>query len=146
MATELLVLGGERTAPADGATSDVIEPGTGEPMAQVSDAGAEDARRAVDIAHQAFEEGAWPRMSATERGRVLLRASALLRERLEEFAVVESRNARQADQRRARRDRDRRERARVLGRRRQQDLRGDDPGERPPGSTSPCASRSACAR
>ncbi|HEU5224720.1 MAG TPA: aldehyde dehydrogenase family protein [Actinomycetota bacterium] len=32
-------------------------------------------------------------MSVTERGRVLLRASALLRERLEEFAVVESRNA-----------------------------------------------------
>src|SRR5215211_3742047 len=29
MATELLVLGGERTAPLDGATSDVIEPGTG---------------------------------------------------------------------------------------------------------------------
>jgi acyl-CoA reductase-like NAD-dependent aldehyde dehydrogenase len=93
MTTELLVLGGERTAPADGATSDVIEPGTGEPMAQVSDAGAEDARRAVDIAHRAFEGGAWPRMSSTERGRVLLRASALLRERLEDFAVVESRNA-----------------------------------------------------
>ena len=32
MTTELLVLGGERTAPADGATSDVIEPGTGEPI------------------------------------------------------------------------------------------------------------------
>src|SRR5215216_818696 len=93
MATELLLLGGERTALVDGATSDVIEPGTGQPMARVSDAGAVDARRAVDIAHRAFEEGAWPRMSATERGRVLLRASALLRERLDEFAVVESRNA-----------------------------------------------------
>src|SRR5512132_574212 len=96
MTTELLVLGGERAAPADGATSDVIEPGTGKPMAQVSDAGAEDARRAVDIAHRAFEAGAWPRMSATERGRVLLRASALLRERLEEFAVVEARTAGEA--------------------------------------------------
>ena len=32
-------------------------------------------------------------MSATERGRVLLRASALFRERLEDFAAVESRNA-----------------------------------------------------
>ena len=50
MATELLVLGGERTAATDGATSGVIEPGTGEPMAEVADAGAEDARRAVDIA------------------------------------------------------------------------------------------------
>jgi acyl-CoA reductase-like NAD-dependent aldehyde dehydrogenase len=93
MATELLVLGGERTQATDGATSKVIEPGTGVPMTEVADAGAEDARRAVDIAHRAFEEGAWPRMSATERGRVLLRASALLRERLEAFAAVESRNA-----------------------------------------------------
>ncbi|MGA9162701.1 MAG: aldehyde dehydrogenase family protein, partial [Actinomycetota bacterium] len=67
MATELLVLGGERTAPVDGATSEVIEPGTGEPMAEVADASAEDARRAVDIAHRAFEQGAWTRMSATER-------------------------------------------------------------------------------
>ena len=93
MTTELLVLGGKRTEATDGASSEVIEPGTGEPMAEVADAGAEDARRAVDVAHRAFEEGAWPRMSATERGRVLLRASALLRERLEAFAAVESRNA-----------------------------------------------------
>ncbi|MGH2636562.1 MAG: aldehyde dehydrogenase family protein [Actinomycetota bacterium] len=92
MATELLVLGGERTTPVDGAASDVIEPGTGAPMAEVADAGAEDARRAVDIAHRAFEEGPWRRMSATERGRVLLRASTLMRERLEDFAAVESRN------------------------------------------------------
>jgi acyl-CoA reductase-like NAD-dependent aldehyde dehydrogenase len=93
MATELLVLGGERMQATDGATSEVIEPGTGKPMTEVADAGAEDARRAVDIAHRAFEQGSWPRMSATERGRVLLRASAILRERLEAFAGVESRNA-----------------------------------------------------
>ena len=93
MATELLVLGGERMEATDGATTEVIEPGTGEPMAEVADAGTRDARRAVGIAQRAFEEGPWPRMSATERGRVLLRASALLRERLEGFAAIESRNA-----------------------------------------------------
>ncbi|MFB3738661.1 MAG: aldehyde dehydrogenase [Candidatus Velamenicoccus archaeovorus] len=93
MATEMLVLGGERVAAADGATFEVIEPGTGSPMAEVAEAGEEDARRAVDVAHRAFEEGPWPRTSATERGRVLLRAAALLRERTEDFAVVESRNA-----------------------------------------------------
>ena len=65
MTTELLVLGGERTAPVDGATSEVIEPGTGGSMAEVAEAGAEDARRAVDIAHRAFEEGSWPSTSAT---------------------------------------------------------------------------------
>jgi acyl-CoA reductase-like NAD-dependent aldehyde dehydrogenase len=93
MTTELLVLGGERTAAADGATFEVIEPGTGEPMAEVAEAGIEDAKRAVDVAARAFEDGAWRRMSATERGRVLLRASVLLRERLESFAAAESRNA-----------------------------------------------------
>jgi acyl-CoA reductase-like NAD-dependent aldehyde dehydrogenase len=93
MAVEQLVLAGERRDPVEGKTSEVIEPGTGRPMAEVADAGPEDAKRAVDVAHRAFEEGAWRRMSATERGRILLRASVLLRERLEEFAVVESRNA-----------------------------------------------------
>jgi betaine-aldehyde dehydrogenase len=93
MTTELLVLGGERTAAAEGDASDVIEPGTGHPMTRVADAGVEDARRAVDIAVRSFEEGPWRRMSATERGRVLLRASVLFRERLEDFAAVESRNA-----------------------------------------------------
>jgi acyl-CoA reductase-like NAD-dependent aldehyde dehydrogenase len=93
MTTELLVLGGERTAAADGATFEVIEPGTGEPMAEVAEASVEDAKRAVDVAARAFEEGAWRRMSATERGRVLLRASVLVRERLESIAAAESRNA-----------------------------------------------------
>jgi acyl-CoA reductase-like NAD-dependent aldehyde dehydrogenase len=93
MTTDLLVLGGERTAPAEGATSDVIEPATGKPMGKVADAGPEDARRAVDIAAKAFDEGPWRRMNATERGRVLLRASVLFRERLEDFAALESRNA-----------------------------------------------------
>ena len=93
MTTELLVLGGERTAAAEGKTFQVVEPGTGEPMVEVAEAGVEDAKRAVDVAHRAFEEGPWPRTSATERGRVLLKASTLFRERLEDFAVAESRNA-----------------------------------------------------
>ena len=93
MATELLILGGERTASADGATLDVIEPATGAPMAEAAEAGAEDAHRAVEIAHRAFEEGAWPRTSATLRGRVLLTASTIVRERTEELATLEARNA-----------------------------------------------------
>jgi len=92
MSAELLVLGGERVPAAEGKTFEVIEPGTGKSMAEVAEGGAEDARRAVDIAHRAFEQGAWCRTNATERGRVLLRASAMLRERIDEFAVVEARN------------------------------------------------------
>jgi acyl-CoA reductase-like NAD-dependent aldehyde dehydrogenase len=93
MATESLIIGGEHVAAAEGATFDVIEPGTGNPMADVAEASAEDARRAVDTASRAFEEGPWPRTPATQRGRVLLKASTLLRERLEDVATLEARNA-----------------------------------------------------
>ena len=90
--TELLVLGGERVPAADGATDQVIEPSTATSMAEVAKAGADDATRAVDIAAKAFEEGAWPRLSARERGRVLTKASFLIRERQEQLAELEARN------------------------------------------------------
>jgi acyl-CoA reductase-like NAD-dependent aldehyde dehydrogenase len=92
MTTELLVLGGEGRPAAEGKTFGVIEPGTGAPMAEVAEAGPEDARRAVDVAVRAFDEGPWPRTPATLRGRVLLRASAMVRDRLEDLARLEARN------------------------------------------------------
>ncbi|HEY6652349.1 MAG TPA: aldehyde dehydrogenase family protein, partial [Actinomycetota bacterium] len=92
MTAELLVVGGERMPAAEEGTFTVIEPGSGSPIAEVAEAGPEDARRAVDVAVEAFDEGPWPRTSATERGRVLLRASVLVRERLEELAQLEARN------------------------------------------------------
>ncbi len=93
MPIEQLVLGGERTAAIDGGTFAVIEPATGKQFAEVAQAGTEDAERAVQLAHRAFEEGSWPRLSATQRGRVLLRTATLVRERMEELATIEARNA-----------------------------------------------------
>src|SRR5947209_5930019 len=93
MNIEQLVLGGERVAAAEGQTFAVIEPAQGEPFAEVAEAGLADIQRAVQIAYKAFDEGKWPRLSATERGRILLKASVLLRERLEDIAVIEARNA-----------------------------------------------------
>ena len=90
--TELLVLGGERVAAAAGATTDVLEPATGASAWQVARADAEDAARAVDVAARAFDEGAWRRLSARERGRILTRASFLIRDRQEELARLEARN------------------------------------------------------
>ncbi len=90
--TELLVMGGDRVEAADGATDQVIEPATAAPMAEVAKAGADDARRAVDVADRAFDEGPWRRMSARERGRVLTTASFAIRERQEQLATLEARN------------------------------------------------------
>ena len=93
MNMEQLVMGGERVAAAEGKTFAVIEPAQGEPFAEVAEAGLADIKRAVQVAYKAFDEGKWPRLSATERGRILLKASILLRERLEDIAVIEARNA-----------------------------------------------------
>src|SRR5712692_266652 len=93
MNIEHLVLGGERVPAAEGKTFAVTEPGTGKPFTEVAEAGTEDVQRAVQIAYRAFEEGKWPRLSATDRGRILLQAAALVRERLEDIAVIEARNA-----------------------------------------------------
>ncbi|MGZ8614068.1 MAG: aldehyde dehydrogenase family protein [Actinomycetota bacterium] len=90
--SELIVLGGERVGARDGATDHVVEPATGEPMAEVAKAGPQDATGAVDVAARAFDEGAWPRMPARERGRLLTKASFLIRERQEQLAELEARN------------------------------------------------------
>jgi len=91
MAEKLLIGGRERQA-GDGATFTVYEPATGEALAEVARAGPQEAGEALDVAVRAFEESSWPRASATDRGRVLLRAATLMRERLEDFARVEARN------------------------------------------------------
>jgi acyl-CoA reductase-like NAD-dependent aldehyde dehydrogenase len=88
-----LVIGGERVPAVEGTTFIVDEPARGRPMAEVARAGPEDVRRAVATASTAFEEGPWPRTPATVRGRVLLRVADLVRERLEDIARVEARNA-----------------------------------------------------
>ncbi len=92
MDAQPLIVGGEPKQAADGQTFDVIEPATGAPMATVAKAGPQDAARAVDAVHEAFETGAWRRTSATARGRVLAETARLVRERLEDLAVIEARN------------------------------------------------------
>src|SRR5579875_1726651 len=88
-----LVLGGRRTASLEGKTFEVIEPATGRPFYEVAEADVEDVDNAVQLAYQTFEQGSWSRLSATARGRILLKAAALIRERLEQLAVLEARNA-----------------------------------------------------
>jgi acyl-CoA reductase-like NAD-dependent aldehyde dehydrogenase len=88
-----MLIGGQPSAARDGSVFELIEPATGEPLAEVSQAGAADLDQALTVARQAFEQGTWPRTSATARGRVLARTAELLRQRAEAFATVEARNA-----------------------------------------------------
>jgi len=88
-----LVLDGRETAALSGRTASVTNPATGEAVAIVPIAGEDDADRAVLAAHRAFEEGHWPRMAASERGRVLIRIAGFLRERVESLAHLEVLNS-----------------------------------------------------
>jgi betaine-aldehyde dehydrogenase len=74
------------------ATRTVHDPATGEPIAEVADASAADAERAVQAAREAFRRAEWSRVTPAERAAVLDRMADLLEERAEDFARTESRN------------------------------------------------------
>jgi acyl-CoA reductase-like NAD-dependent aldehyde dehydrogenase len=69
---------------------DLIEPATGERLTSIEQATAEDVDRAVRAGHEAFQS--WSKTNPRERGRILLRLSALIRENADELARAESRN------------------------------------------------------
>ena len=71
-------------------TIELIEPATGETLAEIEQANADDVDRAVRAAEKAFEP--WRRMHPRERGRILQKISTLIRDDLEALARAESRN------------------------------------------------------
>jgi acyl-CoA reductase-like NAD-dependent aldehyde dehydrogenase len=89
---EELIIEGKRVAAADGATLDVYDPSSGGLLARVAKAGPKDIDRAVAAAHQALESKAWGGLAPAERGRMMHRMSARIREWAEELAELESRD------------------------------------------------------
>ncbi len=84
-------IGGERRDASSGETFDVLDPSTNETLETVTLAGPDDVDAAVAAARSAF--GEWSRATPVERSTVLLKAAALLDERAEELAQLESRQA-----------------------------------------------------
>ncbi len=80
-------IGGRYVASELGETFATVNPATGETLCMVEQAGAAEVEAAVESARAGFEE--WSAMTGAERGRVLNRAVALLRERNEELARLE---------------------------------------------------------
>ena len=84
-----LYIGGEDVDAGSGETFDAHNPTTGRPWAQMALAGAEDVDRAVRAAQAAFEDERWRGLSATRRGRLLMRLADLIANRAEEIAAIE---------------------------------------------------------
>jgi succinate-semialdehyde dehydrogenase / glutarate-semialdehyde dehydrogenase len=85
-APKSLYISGEWRAAIRGGTLSVEDPATGEPLAEVADADAEDALAALDAAADAQAE--WATHPARERGEILRRAYETIVERAEELALL----------------------------------------------------------
>ncbi|KAK8582856.1 hypothetical protein V6N13_069624 [Hibiscus sabdariffa] len=85
-----LFINGDFVDSASGKTFPTYDPRTGDVIAHVAEADAEDIDRAVSAARKAFDEGPWPRMTAYERSMVLFRFADLLDKHAEELATLET--------------------------------------------------------
>src|SRR5579872_1805460 len=85
-----LLIGGKWTDSVSGKTFETVNPATGEVICQVAEGDKADIDLAVKAARKAFEEGPWPKMNASERGRLLNKLADLVEKNREELAGLES--------------------------------------------------------
>ncbi|MCB5176138.1 aldehyde dehydrogenase family protein [Microvirga sp. SM9] len=85
------LIGGRNVPASDGAMLDVLSPVDGSLFARIASGTAADVDAAVKAARAAFE-GSWGRLTATERGRLLMRLAAAVEARVDELGELESRD------------------------------------------------------
>jgi betaine-aldehyde dehydrogenase len=84
-------IGGEAVDPVEGGAEDVVNPATGEMIAEAPLSTKADVDRAVEAAKKAFD--GWAATPPNERARALLRMADLIEERGEEIADLEAADA-----------------------------------------------------
>ncbi|HEX6056447.1 MAG TPA: aldehyde dehydrogenase family protein, partial [Intrasporangium sp.] len=84
------IIDNEEVESLDGKRFDTINPWTREKWAEVAEASAADADRAIAAARKAFDEGPWPRMGRNERATLIHRLADLMEERADELARLDS--------------------------------------------------------
>ena len=85
-------VGGRAAGSLSGERIDVVCPSDGKVFASIPASGPSDVDLAVRAARQAFEEGAWNRMPAAERGRLMTKLFHLVEKHGDELAALESRD------------------------------------------------------
>jgi len=86
-----LLIEGKWVSAAEGGSIDVINPCTGDKFSSIDRGGAADIDLAVAAAQRALD-GAWGRMTATERGRIMQRLGELILKHNEELAQLEAKD------------------------------------------------------
>lgn len=85
-----MLIDGQWVTSASGKVFGTDNPATGEVLAQVAEGDSEDINRAVQAARKAFESGPWPKMTPSQRGRLLWKLADLIEEHTEELAQLET--------------------------------------------------------
>ena len=86
-------IGGEAVDPVDGGSEEVVNPATGEAIAEAPLSTKADVDDAVAAAVKAFEGGGWSDIPPNERARALLKMADLIEERADEIGDLESADA-----------------------------------------------------
>ena len=85
-------INGRPVRPASGQYFETVNPYTSQAWAEVARCGAAEANAAVEAAHTAFTSGAWPALTATQRGQLLRKIGDLIALYAEELAAMEVRD------------------------------------------------------
>ena len=85
-----MLIDGRWVAAASGATRSIINPHDASEVARVAEGDRADARRAIEAARRAFDQGGWRGRSAADRAAVLTRLALLVREHADELARLET--------------------------------------------------------
>jgi acyl-CoA reductase-like NAD-dependent aldehyde dehydrogenase len=85
-----MLIGGQWVEAARGKTFETMNPSTGEVLTHVAEGDIEDVNRAVIAARKAFESGPWPKLTPSQRGRLLLKLADLIEQNAEELAQLET--------------------------------------------------------
>ncbi|HVY06436.1 MAG TPA: aldehyde dehydrogenase family protein [Burkholderiales bacterium] len=86
------LIGGKWQPASDGRMLDMVSPSDGQVFAKIARGTAADVDAAVKAARHAFEEGAWGKLTATERGRLLAKLGEAILAHHEELAQLEARD------------------------------------------------------
>ncbi|HXV31802.1 MAG TPA: aldehyde dehydrogenase family protein, partial [Sinorhizobium sp.] len=85
-----MLIDGQWVAGAEGGTIERVAPGHGTVVSRYQAATKADAERAIAAARRAFDDGPWPRMTAAERSRILLKVADLIEARADELAFLDA--------------------------------------------------------
>jgi len=85
-----MLINGNWVTALSGQTFSTVNPATGETFCQIPEGQQGDINLAVQAARRAFDQGAWRKLTASERGKLIWKLADLMESRLEDFAQLES--------------------------------------------------------